>query len=177
MDVSSVIDVHAWDQAKWQGCGYLQIGYSGPPYMAFLFENAVAARKIFERWRRRFGEDDVNEQIAISIVTNLPERNPHHYWVQITSNHPKLTKSVVIATKSMTLEPVSSENLDGFVSGYRRSGAYYLLPGVGRANPEFFFDLTIKKRNLSIKSAAEIVEQDIESIALRTCGIKLPSLS
>jgi hypothetical protein len=137
MGVSSAIDVHAWDQAKWQGCGYLQRRYSEPPCMAFLFENAHAARKIFERWRLRFGEDDENEQIAISIIRNLPDTNPHHYCVQIASNHPQSSNPVIIA-KSMVMEPTNSENLDRFLTDYHRFGSYYLLPAVGRLNPEFF---------------------------------------
>jgi hypothetical protein len=173
MGISSVIDVHAWDQASWQGCGYAQMGYAGPPCMVFLFENSMAARKIFERWRFRFGEDDNNEKIAISIIRNLTDTNPHHYCVQITSNHQKSSRPVVIAAKSMIMEPVSSENLDRFLVAYRSFGIYYLMPGVGKTNPEFFCDLTIKRRNLCVKSASEVSDQDIESLALRTHGIKL----
>jgi len=174
MGVSSAIDVHAWDQAKWQGCGYLKRHYSEPPCVAFLFENAPAARKSFERWRLRFGEDDENEQIAISIIRNLPDANPHHYCVQIASNHPQSSNPVIIA-KSMVMEPTNSENLDRFLTNYHRFGSYYLLPAVGRVNPGFFFDLTIKKRGLIIKSVAEIGDQDIESLALRSHGIKFAS--
>jgi hypothetical protein len=176
ISVSSVIDVHAWDKAIWRGCGYLKVGHPAPPFMAFLFENAAAARKIFERWRGRFGEKDVNEEIAISIIRHLPETNPHHYCVQVASGYPASSRNtagrpVLMATRSMTMEPANSENLDMFLAGFERFGAYYLLPAAGTTNPEFFFDLAIMKRCLTVKSTAEVSEHDIASLALRIRGL------
>lgn len=176
--ISSVIDVPAWDQAKWRGCGYLQPGFSHPPFMALLFENAAAARIIFERWRARFAEEDANEAIAIAIIRNLPESDPHHYCVQVSSKDPlssgKTSKGpLMIATRSMTMEPPNSTNLEMFLAEFRRFGAYFLIPATVQAgDPNFFFDLAILKRSVSVKSADEIGEHDIEALALRTRGLK-----
>jgi hypothetical protein len=176
ISIRSVIDVHAWNRARWQGCGYIQIGHS-LPYMAFLFEDKEGARKIFERWRERFGAEDASEEIGVSIIRNLPDTNLHHYCVQIASNDPLSrgagTKApVMVATRSMTMEPNDSRNLDMFLAGYQRHRGFYLLPAVGRINPEFFFDLTILKRDLTVKSAAEVHDHDIEAMALRMRGLK-----
>jgi hypothetical protein len=176
MSISSVIDVHAWDRAEWRGCGYLQLGPPRPPCMVFLFENTEAARMIFERWRTRFGKEDANEEIAISVIRHLPNTSPHHYCVQVTSKPPvpnsdTSRRPVIMATRSMTMEPSNSQNLDRFLAEVERSSAYYLLPGVGMANPEFFFDLTILKRCLTVKSAREVSDCDIESLALRIRGL------
>lgn len=84
-------------------------------------------------------------------------------------------RPILVATRSMTMEPANSENLDTFLTEYERFGAYYLLPGVGPTNPEFFFDLTIVKQSLTVKSAAEVVEHDIESLALRIRGLRFAS--
>jgi hypothetical protein len=124
ISIRSVIDVHAWNRARWQGCGYIQIGHSRLPYMAFLFEDKEGARKIFERWRERFGAEDTSEEIGVSIIRNLPDTNPHHYCVQIASNDPLSrgagTKApVMVATRSMTMEPNDSRNLDMFLAGYQ----------------------------------------------------------
>jgi hypothetical protein len=86
--VRSVIDVHAWDQAHWSGTCYAQIGPRRAPGIAFMFRDKGAARKIFERWRERFGSSDANEEIYLAIVRHLPEKNPHHYIMLITSKHP-----------------------------------------------------------------------------------------
>jgi hypothetical protein len=174
--IRSVIDVHAWDRARWQGCGYIQIGHS-LPYMAFLFEDKEGARKIFERWRERFGEEDAGEEIGVSIIRHLPDTNPHHYCVQIASADPLSRGAgkkapVMVATRSMTMEPNDSRNLDMFLAGYQRHGAFYLLPAIGRVNPEVFYDLAIVKRNLTVKSAADVLDHEIEALALRMRGLK-----
>ena len=98
--VRSVIDIHAWDQARWRGTAYAQFGPSKPPCVAFLFENEKAGRKIFERWRERFGTQDENEEISLSIIRKLPEQNENHYCVLITSKLPEtdsLSPNQVIA--------------------------------------------------------------------------------
>ena len=180
MSVTSVIDVHAWDKAVWRGCGYLKTGHAGPPLMALLFENAAAGRKIFERWRERFGEKDVNDEIEISIIRHLPETNPHHYCVQVASAYPASSSNtagrpVLITTRSMTMEPGNSENLDMFLAEFEHFGTYYLLPAAGTTNPEFFYDLVIMKRRLTVKSAGELGKHDIASLALRIRGLNVPS--
>ncbi|WP_439543309.1 hypothetical protein [Hyphomicrobium sp.] len=184
MRVSSVIDVHAWDKAVWRGCGYLRFDRTQPPCMAFLFENAAAARKIFERLRARFGKADTGEEIVISIIRHLPGENAHHYCVQVASKGEpssggKGAKPVMLATRSMTMTPLDSRNLDMFLTDYGRVGAYYLLPAVlpstATTDPEFIFDLAIGKQSLTVKSAAEVSEHDIESLALRLRGLKFAS--
>ncbi len=180
MNIRSVIDVHAWDQARWRGCGYFQMEELQPPYMAFLFENAVAARKIFERWRTRFGEDDAKEEIGISIIRELPDTNVHHYCVQIASNDllSRATTSrspVLVATRSMTMDVPTSRNLEMFLAAYGRLGRYDLIPAVGTSNPQLFTDLAIRKRRLSVKAAAEVTDSDIEALALRERGLKFAS--
>lgn len=180
MNVRSVIDVHAWDRAGWRGCGYFHMELMQPPYMAFLFEDAAAARKIFERWRTRFGEDDTNEEIGISIIRELPGANVHHYCVQIASNDlvSRGTTSrlpVLVPTRSKTMDVPTSRNLDMFLAAYRRLGSYYLIPAVGKSNPELYLELAIRKHRLSVKSAAEITEHEIESLALRERGLKFAS--
>jgi hypothetical protein len=180
MRVSSVIDVHAWDKAVWRGCGYLGYGPPRPPCMAFLFENAAAARKIFERLRARFGEADSGEEIVVSIIRHLPRENPHHYCIQLASKGEMqggaANKPVMMATRSMTMTPQDSKNLEMFLSEYKRHGAYYLMPAVLPSNAstaaEFLFDLAIKKQALTAKSASEVTERDIESLALRIRGLK-----
>ena len=176
--ISSVIDVPAWDQAQWRGCGYIQPGLAHPPFMALLFENASAAKKIFQRWRTRFGEADANEEIAIAIIRNLPESDPYHYCVQVSSKDPvsggKTPKGpLMMATRSMTMEPPNSNNLEMFLAGFKQFGAYFLIPATLQdGKSEFFFDLAILKRSVTVKAADDIDEHDVEALALRIRGLK-----
>jgi len=121
--VRSVIDVHAWDQASWKGACYLHYGPGRAPGMAFMFEGREAARKIFERWRERFGARDANEEIYLAIVRRLPEQNPCHYIMMITSNRPDdgkhdRSQSIVVTTRSTTMTPDSATNLERFLDDY-----------------------------------------------------------
>jgi hypothetical protein len=75
-----------------------------------------AARKIFERWRVRFGHSDANEEIYLGIVRHLPQQNPHHYLMLITSKHPDAderdpSQLIVTAIRSMTMTPDSATNI------------------------------------------------------------------
>ncbi len=175
--VSSVINVHAWDQAKWRGCGYLQFGNQHPPVMAVLFENEAAARKIFEHWRDRFGSIDANEELAVSIIRNLPQASPHHYCIQFSSSLSeagmKSPRPAFMATRSMTMEPGDGVNLENFLSSYRQFNIYNLVPAVLASSPRFLFELGILKKDLTIKSASEVREHDIESVALSIRGHKI----
>lgn len=174
--VSSVINVHAWDQAKWRGCGYLQLGNQHPPVMALLFENEAAARKIFERWRERFGSVDTNEELTVSIIRNLPQASPHHYCIQFSSSLAeagmKSPRPVFMATRSMTMEPGDGVNLENFLNSYRQFKIFNLVPAALASTPRFLFELGILKRNLTVKSASDVRENDVEWMALRIHGKK-----
>jgi len=174
LSIRSVIDVHAWDQAGWKGTAYAQFRPSEPPCIAFLFENEEGARKIFERWKERFGAIDENEEIYLSIIRQLSQENKHHYCFLITSKPSALTtlganQKLTMTTRSMVMAPSSDVNLEQFLASYHRSGKFYLMPAVlGRQNnPKFLHDLAILKQDISIKLAEDVGKHEIESVALR----------
>lgn len=86
MGVRSVIDLHAWNQARWRGAAFAENAPSYPPYLALMFGDEAAARSIFQRWFERLGAYDKNDLIRISIVRKLPGHSEHHYILQITAN-------------------------------------------------------------------------------------------
>lgn len=172
--VQSVIDVHLWDQARWRGAAYLKYRPDGPPYVAFLFEEREGAEKIFERWRQRFGEEDAEENIHLAIVRHLPDENPHHYVVLITSKLPSAEEitpdqNFLAICRFMTMTPEDSLNLERFLRWREQAGLYYLMPAVltDTGQPELLRDLAILKRQVSVREATDIGENEVESIALR----------
>lgn len=174
LSVRSVIDVHAWDQARWRGTLYAQFSSPQPPCVALIFENEEGARKIFQHWRERFGTHDENDEISLSIIRNLPQQNKHHYCILITSKHPedenpKPNRMIVMATRSMVMEPESDINLERFLESYGHFKTFFLLPALlnDTGTPKLIFDLAILKNNLIVKLAANVREHDIEAIALR----------
>ena len=68
------------------------------------------------------------------------------------------------------MTPESTENLDQFLEGYTRHGRFAIVPGIlpsaTDAEPEFSFERAIEKRALIIKNAADVAENDFESLAL-----------
>lgn len=176
--VKSVIDIHAWDQAQWRGTAYAQVSPSQPPYIAFLFENEEGGRKIFERWRERFGAQDENEEIYLSIIQQLPEQSEHHYCIQITSKLPetgslKTNQVMTMASRSLTMTPDNGTNLEKFLKSYRNFGAFYMLPALldDSGIPGLVFDLAILKHDITVKFADDVGEHDLESMALRIRGL------
>ena len=172
MRVQSVIDAHAWDRAQWTATGFLQ--YRDRPGIALVFRDEVTGKKIFERWRKRFGSEDTKEEIFLAIIRNLPKQDPHHYILMVTSKSPDAAdldpkQSVIVATRSMTMTPPNSSNLERFLTAYSAAGAFYLMPAVvsSQGALAMFHDVAILKRAISVKDAKDLGPNDIEGLALR----------
>ena len=170
--VQSVIDLHSWNEAGWKGVLYAGCGVEVPPVFALAFLNGAAARRIFERWRERFGTRDVNSDISISIIRQLPGQPPSHYAIQITSRRlgdgewePGTLYQTV--NRVHVVEPDDDSNLEGFLARYRAFGCYILAPAVLSAGePDILEDLIILKRDINVVDAADVAEHDIEHVAL-----------
>lgn len=173
-EVRSVIDIHAWNKAQWKGVVYAQFEASRPSCMAFLFENREAGKKLFEHWRKRFGKEDTNEEIFLSIIQQLPKQNKHHYCVLATSKLPDPDsftpqKVTTMVSRYLIMTPDSSTNLEGFLESYNKLKSFYIAPAFldDSGKPELLFDLSILKRNLTVKLAVDVGEHDIQAIALK----------
>lgn len=175
LSVRSIIDIHLWDGAGWTGTAFADWRSPYPPAIALLFKDYDSGRKIFERWRERFGRIDKQEDIYLAIVRGISTENPAHYHVLITSRlRPVEEESpgrqqIMVACRVNTMYAESDVNLTRFLEAYVRAGAYALLPAIwkGTGEPELLSDLAILKRKLSVKAASEIAPNDIEIIALK----------
>lgn len=173
LGVRSVIDLHLWNRAGWTGAAFADWGAAYPPAIALMFTDEDAARKIFQRWRERFGEIDKDGDIYIAIVRGISAENPAHYRVLITSRLPSEdersgNRSLMVASRIQTMHAESDANLVRFVDAYGRSQAYLLVPAIlrGGSSPQFLLELAILKRKLSVKNASEVGEHEIEMMAL-----------
>lgn len=179
LSVRSIIDIHLWDRAGWTGTAFADWRPPYPPAIALLFTDRDAGRKIFERWRERFGRIDKQEDIYLAIVRGISTEHPAHYRVLITSrlrpeNELPGGQQFMIAGRMNTMHAESDVNLARFLEAYGRSGCYALLPAIwkGSGEPELLSDLAIQKRKLSVKAASEIGPNDIEVMALGLKGEK-----
>lgn len=173
LGVRSVIDLHLWNRAGWTGAAFADWGPAYPPAIALMFTDEDAARKIFERWRERFGEIDKDGDIYVAIVRGISAEYPAHYRVLITSRLSSEdgrsgNRSLMVASRVQTMHAESDANLMRFLHAYGRSQAYLLMPAIlrGGGSPQFLPELAILKRRLSVKKASEVKEHEIEMMAL-----------
>jgi hypothetical protein len=173
--VKSVVNVHLWNEAKWKATLYAGVQSSAPvpPIMAFAFTNLEPARQIFQQWHERFGANDEEDEIYIGIVRGVSRENPHHYTVIVSTRflekddiHPN--SNFIITNRFMTMTPKDSTNLERFLADYARAGDYGLAPAIwtGSGQPDLLVDLTIGKRLLVVRDAADVKEGEIEYIAI-----------
>ncbi|WP_166415953.1 hypothetical protein [Cochlodiniinecator piscidefendens] len=178
LSVSSVINTHLWDQAGWGGVLYAHSGPmdTQPPLLGLSFESKEMASSIFKEWNEKFGRKDVEDRIRISIIRGIDADNRHHYRAHVTQsidperNVAEERKMVVSVSRLNTMEPDSSTNLDGFLEQFEKFGMFFLVPAVISASgrePELLLSQSILRRNLHIRQAWEIEENDPDFVAIR----------
>lgn len=180
MVVRSVIDTHLWDRAGWAGAAYADMGPMVPPVLALMFRDRDSAIKIFERWRERFGQFDKEDEIYLGIVRRFSAQHPAHYGMLITSklsDNPDDSRLAMVASRSITMTPADDGNLTRFLNGYRKGGTFLLMPAILNdvGNPDLLTQLSLMKRQLTVKEAADVEAHDIETMFLKLRGID-PSL-
>lgn len=170
--IYSIIDVKLWDQAKWIGFGFF--GYSLYFGLSIAYENPIFGEKIFNDWISRFGKEDKNEQIRITIIKGIDKHNPNWYRVHVSSNIEAelMNESEVIFSTSRVheLHANSSQNLDNLVNEFSKRKQYLLCPAkLSKNGFGFEPDTTraILKRSLNIRYAWEIDEHDLDVVVLK----------
>ena len=176
-ELRSIINPKLWSRADWKGALYGTYGANRPPALGLIFVGAPeAAREIFVGWRDRFGEDDREDKIHVAIIREVSAENPAYYKVLVTSKpqtqtSPKSSGGLFVA-RVHQMEPETDINLSRFLVDYAHAGEYLLMPAIltdGQPTP--IPEVAIVKRNLAVRTAAEITPTEIEYIALdRTEG-------
>jgi len=122
-----LINVRLWDKASWRGTVFMTSD-GAAPVLAILFEEPAHARSIFEELVAEIGEDDPNDQLRISVIKGVSEREPNKYRMLISENiHSKNQgKMVTLSSRINTMTPSTPENLERFLSSYKKSGKFLL---------------------------------------------------
>lgn len=173
-ETHSVIDYHLWNEAGWSGALYGTVGPGVPPILGFLFSDETAARGIFTRWRERFGADDVEDAIYLSIVTGITPSTPADYMIVLTSR-PRETHAAAreggarFMIRHHIMNPQSDENLRRFRESYEAEGRFVLLPSILRPSgpPALLYGLSIGKHRMKIVDAAQLGPADIEYLLVQ----------
>lgn len=172
----SPIDTQKWDKAKWNGTIFMSSppGADMPaPMLGLAYENAPAAKDIFRSWRKRYGDDDIKDDLKITIVRGISRDNPAAYAVMVSQNPDNVPISegsiIGFVSRINRMYPNSTQNLDRFLADYARHGRYVLFPAHlpnKQAQPQPIFDLPIGKHDLAVTDAWEIPTNDMAASVL-----------
>lgn len=171
--VLSLINIPLWDKADWRGTAYLWHP-DAIPILSLGFGKPEPGKRIFNELRSKLGEIDENEHLRVAIVTGVDKKQPSSYKVVISAN-PNLIKNTqgsqfLFVARINRMVPPDLRNLNSFLEHYNRTGRNFIVPShfKGAAEkPEIFWDLRIEKRELSVREAWQIGENDSDICAIQ----------
>ena len=167
----TIINNELWDNATWKAFGYFS-SEDIPFGLLISFENGKFGQEIFKEWIGKFGTEDVNEIISITIIKGIDKNNPYWYKIFISKNVDKKLldegKLVSLSSRFHRMEPHTNTNLNNIIYGYERCKKYIFAPaGIGtNFNIVPYLELGILKTELKIINAWEIGIDDFEKVVI-----------
>ncbi len=170
--ITSIINNDLWSNAGWSGFGVFPLS-NGRMGVFLAFENIEIGKKIFEDWRNRFGPEDKDEAIRLSIVKGVSAKNPYCYRVHITREFdPDTVKEGLHYTisKFHELNADNDSNVTKLQLWFNRLKVYTLLPAqidrktMGVTPVEA---LGIVKKKLIVRDAWQIARHDLDAAVIR----------
>lgn len=171
--VLSLINIPLWDKAEWRGTAYLW--HPGvTPTLSLGFDKPELGKQIFKEIRIKLGEIDEKEHLRITIVTGVDRKQPSSYKVVISANQnlikEKQGRQFVFVARINRMDPPNLHNLNSFLQRYNDTRRFFIVPshfkGAGE-QPEMFWDFRIGKRELFVREAWQIGENDPDICAIR----------
>lgn len=167
----TVINSELWDNAHWKAFGYFS-SKQIPFGLLLSFEDGEYGKKIFTEWINKYGKEDKDEIINITIVKGIDKSNPYWYKVIVSKNVNKDLFSngnlVSISSRFHKMEATSGVNLENLIKGYERFKKYILIPAHVDTNFNMtpYLELGILKSDLRVIEAWEIGINDIERVVI-----------
>lgn len=183
MFLSMPIDVDLWNTAKWRAT-FFSYQPGMPPVLGLAFRDESAARKIFEGWHERYGDNDRYEELRVSIIEGSVEGEDDGYTVQIGPDPDAAIKRfkdagyafdddilVCVNRLNRMNPPPGSKNLSTFKVMYGEHKTYFLAPGIVSEDGKQLkpiFELGIFKGKINFRHVSEIKDGDLDSAVLGT---------
>ncbi|MCM8533154.1 MAG: hypothetical protein NE330_18445 [Lentisphaeraceae bacterium] len=183
MYFSNIINIPLWDKVKWSGM--IMREYEGGIFLGPVFNDEEAARGIFNEWITNYGDDDLNNEIRLSIIED-DSPGCHDYWVHVSANldnkikEGKLseTSRLVSMSRFHKMTPSSSVNLLDFKKNFSKAQNFSFLPAILEgAGARPLFDLAIRKKDLIFRKKSEIRINDRTDIDVIVLNRELKSES
>jgi hypothetical protein len=172
--VISIIQIKLWDQAKWKGFGPFYAPHIG--FGIFLaFENGNSGKSIFEEWIKRFGKEDKDDIIKLTIIKGVNRKNPYWYKVHITANFQSQSFSskeryISVAARFHQMTPSNSENMQRIEQIIGSKSKFLFCPAQiskDGKDVEPYFDSAIVKSSIEMRNAWELGINDIVSVVIQ----------
>lgn len=184
MFLSMPIDVDLWNKAKWSATFFVtDLSESKPPILGLAFKDEVSARKIFQDWHDRYGSNDIEEELRVSIVLGYIEGLGEGYSVHMGADPEVVIQRFINAGYNfdgdllMGISRINRmqanagyKNFERFRDSFRLHKTYFLAPGLlapDRSGIKPFYDLGIYKSKLIVRNVSEIKDSDIDSVVLK----------
>ena len=172
--VSSVINQALWNKAKWKAVAYVwSADPDEPPFIALGFQDGAAGKAIFKELIEKFGSEDRDNRIRISIITGLNKAIPSKYGVVIGSNLPddieyKKGREIISISRVHHMDGRNPMSLRMFQERFDRSGKFWLMAAHWpdeHSQPTLYESTAILKNAIRITPAWQVGENDPDSAA------------
>jgi hypothetical protein len=186
--IGGPIDPELWDKAKWRATFFMAGEGSSAPRLGLGFRNREAAEKIFQNWKERYGENDEDEELRVSIIEGEIEGEEAGYSVHVGSewetNYKKLSRKSRMDEADLMMSisrinrmnpPANSPGLPWFKEAVRQSKVYYIVAGIlseDRASIEELGAIEIRKSRIYFRNVDEIEKHDPDVIVLGTGAVE-----
>jgi len=172
--IPDIIDIKLWNRAGWTGTFFLSHAADElPPLLGLVFRDAAAGRLIFQSWRQKLGQVDMNEIIRVAIIEGLDDAHSYSvhigiemegylkYLVEICEDE---RQEIMTMSRIQFMDRPNPENLRRFKASTQKLGVYGLIPAWMDAEGKAAFDvnLYIEKRKLHWLLASEIQPGEID---------------
>jgi hypothetical protein len=172
-----------WLEAQWSATTFrCHPNGAAPPTMGLVFENTVAAKRLFTTWVERHGNDDEFEEIRISIIEGEIPGQPEGYSVHICPDPENSLIRPGMKGISLTGVPLilighirrmfpkhnNSFLLRSFREAYEQHMRFMIAPVLRRDDGQLWFDvqLGIIKSTVNFRATTEIGDRDIDACVL-----------
>ncbi|CAH9052511.1 hypothetical protein PSECIP111951_00635 [Pseudoalteromonas holothuriae] len=172
LEITRLIKPNLWDQAKWNGLGYIT-SEEEPPYMMFIFNSTEGGTRVFQDLYEELGQADKLERLRISVIRGISKQYPCDYRIQVGENVTNANNAQLITMISRIHEMSPQDNLnwERFEASFKKHKCYKLSFGIMRNDQFFpfpdFQSVNVFKKEIIVKHAWEVGVQDIESSVIR----------
>jgi hypothetical protein len=179
--LQNLIDVPAWNKAKWIGTGFIMDSSdSQSPYLVLAFTDEAAAKDIFAGFRERIGRSDEDNLIRISIIEGTIQGNPHAYAVHVSPHGENILSHfevepdkgeqipVAMISRIHRMNPAGpSQALFAFKRVFSHTNQFTLIPATIRNGGMVPYpEMGISKKEIFFRRMEDIGDNDPDAPAL-----------